>query len=757
MSSDSINSPPEKAANSPLLIRHHHPDQPIKRTPLEVAVIWSVQFYFMIITYWIIGLIIGGVSHAHKLLQYPDYVYTIPFEFWFAIAIGLILVKLFHPLPAIAGLIVGEVLVQQASNFGSDPTVTWVLVGYIAWIGCIQAIYPYRGGEYFQEGKIPRLIGMLLISIFAYLPILYILIPVPASISEIMTWKGYYLLYFVINQLYLLLFLPFFWYFFDRKMSAYFPLTDAEKAQIAANNESVEEDEYAIFFPQPGELYNLNLTHHPIEDDNHTIVLLVGKVRVYFCTRCTAMVLGVFFTFITMHMLWELFNWEIPANIAIVIVAIAPIVPLTDWGLQALYIRPATTTSRLITGFILGICMEMIAQSRGYERFLFPIIIVYFTIFGILYFFRMKQKMAKDKENFLEDLRKKKERQEREKEENDTSIAIDLQQKIRLREEFRQLQFGMFVHFGLYSLGEYMEWEMNRKKHSLDGYIKRYLNRFDPDPVGIEQWVLVAKAMGARYICVTSKHHDGFCLWDTKQFHAIRPDYHIRSTPFWQKNQTDVLTVLFNAARKHGIRVALYYSVIDWSWSEKPWFKPHGFIPKDEILREQYLSYYLAQLNELKALFPDVLAFWFDGYQFRPDFPQILGQQAIYETLSSLYPDLLVVSNTGLTEKLNLTGPTDVILLENASTSNSITEKTWTAEDPEKRPGELCLTLNNHWGYNKTDKNYKNPQSIVNIIRMNNQHHSNVLLNFGPHWNGYIIEEQVEIARKIGELLKQQK
>ena len=142
--------------------------------------------------------------------------------------------------------------------------------------------------------------------------------------------------------------------------------------------------------------------------------------------------------------------------------------------------------------------------------------------------------------------------------------------KTNLQNEFLKLKFGMFVHFGLYSLGEKHEWHLMRHLMSIKNYTKAFLTKFDPDPTGMEQWVKTAKLMGAKYLVCTSKHHDGFCLWPSEIERKIFPDYTIQNTPFYQKHKKGVLDFLIEAGKKHGIRIGLYHSAVDWSWSKKP-------------------------------------------------------------------------------------------------------------------------------------------------------------------------------------------
>jgi alpha-L-fucosidase len=333
-------------------------------------------------------------------------------------------------------------------------------------------------------------------------------------------------------------------------------------------------------------------------------------------------------------------------------------------------------------------------------------------------------------------------------------VAIDQKHKSEIRTAFLDLHFGMFIHFGLYSQGKLHEWHMFRKLQSLKSYKSQFLGSFDPDPAGMEQWVKTAKAMGAKYLVCTSKHHDGFCLWDSKVPHLFDPEYHIRNTPFYQKHKRGVLDYLFDAGKKHGIKIGLYYSAVDWSWEKKPLFRFPLFFPKTEARLNEYNTYYQAQLVELGKKYSELLCFWFDGYHFRPGFSEKLRQNDTYELLSTNFPNTLIVSNTGRVDKVTSSGKTDLLLFETADHSGQLSPAPWPRSDPEQLPGEVCLTLNRHWGYNAVDKDYKSPEGIANLVKANIERKSNTLLNFGPQPNGFIADEQVAIAEEIGRKLQ---
>ena len=328
------------------------------------------------------------------------------------------------------------------------------------------------------------------------------------------------------------------------------------------------------------------------------------------------------------------------------------------------------------------------------------------------------------------------------------------QSLLQAREDFLKLRFGMFIHFGLYSQGEEHEWHMHLHKMSLSKYRDQFLKSFNPNPKGIEQWVITAKKMGAKYLVCTSKHCDGFCLWDTEFKHGIDPNYHIRNTLFWENNQKGVLDYLFEAGRKHDIKIGLYHAVVDWSWSEKPMFGPprHGI--KNDQTNQHFIENMQERLLELIHRYPDVLLFWLDGYVMVKDGFKRLNYVPMYQKLHEAKPKILIGCNSGTTQHEFKTPVSDILLFENLAGKFEINPVVWPRHDPELLPAEACLTLNEHWGWNATDKDYKNSHAIARLVLENQQRRGNTLLNFGPMPNGYISEEQVEIAEKIGFALK---
>ncbi|NHJ86194.1 MAG: hypothetical protein FK734_12080, partial [Asgard group archaeon] len=234
------------------------------------------------------------------------------------------------------------------------------------------------------------------------------------------------------------------------------------------------------------------------------------------------------------------------------------------------------------------------------------------------------------------------------------------------------------------------------------------------------------------------------------------------NTPFWTNNQKSVLDYLFEAGRKYGVRVGLYYSSIDWSWtqSEKKPNQPQFHVLLDENnqdLHKRFISYYQQQVLELAKLYPDVLCFWFDGFQFdhikHPDgFLEYLAYPSLYHAIKQINPSILVGSNSGTINDIKKMGVTDFLLFENIAERGEQYGAPWPRNS--KLPGEVCLSINNSWGYARDDNDYKKPVDIQELIINNAIKNANTLLNFGPKPDGYISIEQLNLAHEIGDLLK---
>jgi alpha-L-fucosidase len=313
---------------------------------------------------------------------------------------------------------------------------------------------------------------------------------------------------------------------------------------------------------------------------------------------------------------------------------------------------------------------------------------------------------------------------------------------------WRDARFGMFIHWGLYAIpagewqGEtnYGEWIRHTAKIPLGEYDK-FQGQFNPVDFNADEWVSMAKAAGMKYIVITTKHHDGFCMFDTKQ-----TDYNIMNTLF----RRDVMQELADACRKHDIRLCFYYSIMDWhhpdymprrDWEEAD--RPVGRAGYDK-----YVKYMKNQLKELLTRYGDIGVLWFDG-EWEGTWNSAYGQE-IYDYVRSLQPAIIVNNRVGSGMK-EIDGTID----ERTSGGDFGTPEQQIP--PDGIPGldwETCMTMNTHWGYNKADKDFKSTGELIWMLADISSKGGNFLLNVGPTAGGTFPPESVERLEQIGEWMR---
>lgn len=381
--------------------RFHNPNVPIIRTRFQTIIIWFIEFLVTAMLYYFSTRDIRALNYLTIYSVNPAIlINSFPLHFWISILIILFLARLFKRTAVILGALSIEILIEYVKSTPIQP----VLIGFIAWALLFESFMPYKGGEYYSGQKLLKQIGFNFVYILLYLPIIYFGFVFTFSFTEDIsesTARTFIALNFLVNMLFLIVPLWISFFILDRFLVPYFPLSE-EDNKLISQNRSLNNDigDYDDFIPQPGEFYNHLFTHHSLEEDDHTIIVIIGKVRFYLCTRCTAMIFGILTTiFLSSIALYE-FNIPFSSKLALYLAIILPIFPLTDWGLQAVLIRKATTVSRLITGFILGIAMQMLAFMTD-EYLIFEIIVIssYFAILAILFYFRVQVR----KKNYDED------------------------------------------------------------------------------------------------------------------------------------------------------------------------------------------------------------------------------------------------------------------------------------------------------------------------------------------------------------------
>ncbi len=301
---------------------------------------------------------------------------------------------------------------------------------------------------------------------------------------------------------------------------------------------------------------------------------------------------------------------------------------------------------------------------------------------------------------------------------------------------FTHDRFGMFIHWGLYSLLADGEWVLHNKKLRLGEY-ERLARTFHPQDFDAAEWVGLAKAAGMKYITFTTKHHDGFAMWDSEV-----SDWNIVDrTPYGK----DVVRQLADECRRQGIKLFLYHSHLDW---RHPDFFPWGGTGRHTGRAEsgewtRYLDFMDAQLTELLTGYGDIAGVWFDGFWDRPDADWRL--EKTYKLIHDLQPAALIGNNH---HHKPFPGE-DFQMYErdlpghNASGFNTGTEM-------GNLPLETCDTMNGAWGYTITDRNWKSARDLIRYLVRSAGYGANFLLNVGPMPNGEIPPESVERLRAMG-------
>ena len=311
---------------------------------------------------------------------------------------------------------------------------------------------------------------------------------------------------------------------------------------------------------------------------------------------------------------------------------------------------------------------------------------------------------------------------------------------------WRNAKFGLFIHWGIYSVpaGEwngktnYAEWIREQAHIPLNVY-DNFVKEFNPVKFNAEQWVKMAKEAGMKYIVITSKHHDGFCMFDSKY-----TDFDIMSTPYHK----DILKSLTTAAHKAGIKIGFYYSIMDW---HHPDYLPRRSWEKDRPTEgadfSRYVQYMKNQLRELLTNYGEISVLWFDGQW--EDWNSNYGKE-IYNYVRSLQPNIIINNRIRAGN----------IGMEGASNPN---ETDGDFETPEQEipatglPGvdwETCMTMNDHWGYNKNDNNWKTTEDLIRKLVDIASKGGNFLLNVGPTSEGLFPPMAVERLKGIGEWMK---
>ena len=320
----------------------------------------------------------------------------------------------------------------------------------------------------------------------------------------------------------------------------------------------------------------------------------------------------------------------------------------------------------------------------------------------------------------------------------------------KAREWFSDARFGLFIHWGPFSIPGAGEWVMQVRNISVKNYT-RLKDFFNPIAFNAAEWVGLAKNAGMKYITLITRHHDGFSMWDTKF-----SDFNIMNTPY----KKDIVKMLADECHKQGIKLFFYYSLLDWRRDDYSYWTGntgHGTGRTIHGDWNNYIKFMKNQLTELLTNYGEIAGIWFDGYwdQLSNDnhdnpTPKIdWHSRELYDLIHKLQPQCLVGNNHHITP---LPGE-DFQMFEKDLPGSNTTGFGGASVSP--LPLETCETINNSWGYNITDTSYKTVKRLIHYMVNAAGHNANFLLNIGPMPDGNIQPEFTDTLKAMGKWLQQ--
>lgn len=321
---------------------------------------------------------------------------------------------------------------------------------------------------------------------------------------------------------------------------------------------------------------------------------------------------------------------------------------------------------------------------------------------------------------------------------------------LEARKWFADAKFGLFIHWGPFSILGDGEWVMNNRNISVKNYT-RLMDFFNPTSFDAHAWVSLAKQSGMKYITLITRHHDGFSMWDTKY-----SDFNIMNSPYHK----DIVKMIADECHQQGIKLFLYYSILDWrrddySWTTGRTGKGTGRTVQGDW--KNYIQFMENQLTELLTNYGEIAGIWFDGYwdQTAPEgeadrSPKIDWHlPEIYALIHRIQPNCLIGNN----HHLDPIPGEDFQMFEKDLPGQNSSGLSF-QKPSEQLPVETCETINNSWGFNITDTSYKSSTQLIQLLAHAASLGANLLLNIGPMPNGKIQPEFQERLKTIGDWLK---
>lgn len=321
---------------------------------------------------------------------------------------------------------------------------------------------------------------------------------------------------------------------------------------------------------------------------------------------------------------------------------------------------------------------------------------------------------------------------------------------LEARKWFNDARFGLFIHWGPFSIPGSGEWVMNQRKITVYNYT-RLQDFFNPTAFDAAAYVAMAKNAGMKYITLITRHHDSFSMWDTKY-----SDFNIMNTPY----KKDIVKMMADECHKQGVKLFLYYSLVDWRREDYPHEtgrtgKSSGRKGKGNY--PSYLQFMKNQLTELLTNYGDIAGIWFDGHwdQTAPEGEKDRNSrldwkyEEIYSLIHKLQPQCLVGNNHHLTPFVG----EDFQMFEKDLPGENKSGLSF-QEASDKLPLETCETINGSWGFNLTDTTYKSTKQLIDYLVKASSLGTNLLLNIGPMPNGKVQPEFEERLTYMGAWLK---
>ena len=308
-------------------------------------------------------------------------------------------------------------------------------------------------------------------------------------------------------------------------------------------------------------------------------------------------------------------------------------------------------------------------------------------------------------------------------------------------EHFQDIRFGMFIHWGLYSILARQEWIMHVESIPVAEY-EKLASQFNPTKFNADEWVSIAADAGQKYMVITSRHHDGFSMYDTQL-----SDYKVTNTPF---GRDPIAELAAACARRRDIKLGFYSSLLDWH------HPAYRFRQESGLAWSDYLDFLHGQVRELCTNFGELACLWFDGdwphhpfdatnEYFRPG--GSFEYEKLYDMIHTLQPDTVIQNNRHAEP---LPGEDIQGFEQDLPGANSAGFNETRVFDV---PLEVCMTINDHWGVHTGDENHKSTRQLIHYLVRSASGGANYLLNVGPTAGGEILPAHAQRLREVGQWL----